>query len=154
MPCKNNLMWKDVLTEHIRSNGGRVTPARLQIAEVFFSMDGHPRIEILSAEVKRRFPGIGDATVYRTMKLLCEAKLAEAHHFGEGFSRFEAATFEADEGLTGHHDHLICVACGKIIEFEDPGIERLQDRAATRHGFKIASHRLEIFGTCEACREV
>lgn len=141
--------WKRRLTEYIRERGGRVTPARLQIAEVFFSMGSHPGIEALSAEVKRRFPGIGEATVYRTMRLLCDAGLAGERQFGEGFSRFEPICGSAGDS---HHDHLICVHCGAIVEFEDPGIERLQDRVAESHGFEITSHRLEIFGICGNCR--
>jgi len=142
--------WKTILMEHVRVHGGRMTPRRMQIAEVFFSMHGHPGIEALTDEVRRRFPGIGEATVYRTMNLLCEAGLAEERQFGEGYSRFEPA-LEPD-GRSGHHDHLICLSCGAIVEFGDPEIERLQDRAAAQHGFEISSHRLEIYGKCAACR--
>jgi len=126
-----------------------MTERRMQIAEVFFSMRGHPGIEVLAAEVRHRYPGTGDATVYRTMRLLCEAGLAEERQFGEGYSRFEPAI--ATGGRTGHHDHLICLECGSIIEFGDPEIEALQDRAAARHGFEIRSHRLEIYGVCSRC---
>lgn len=143
--------WKKVLREHVSVHGGRMTPRRMQIAEVFFSMHGHPGIEALLAEVRTRFPGIGEATVYRTMKLLCEAGLAEAREFGEGYARFEA-TFTPG-GPSDHHDHLICLKCGAIVEFGDPEIELLQDRAATNHGFEIRSHRLEIFGVCPTCRK-
>jgi len=142
--------WKTILREHVRVHGGRMTQRRMQIAEVFFSLRGHPGIEALSAEVSNRYPGTGDATVYRTMKLLCEAGLAEERQFGEGFSRFEPTI--APGGRTGHHDHLICLECGSIIEFGDPEIEALQDRAADRHGFEIRSHRLEIYGVCSRCR--
>jgi Fur family ferric uptake transcriptional regulator len=141
--------WKDCLTEYIRGQGGRVTPTRLQIAEVFFSMDGHPGIEDIAEEVRRRHPGTGGASIYRTMRLLCDAGLAEECQFGDGFSRFEA---KGAPGGTGHHDHLICLDCGEIVEFGDPEIERLQDRAAELHGFEIRSHRLEIFGICGKCR--
>lgn len=113
-------------------------------------MEGHPGIEMLSAEVRRRHPGIGEATIYRTMRLLCSAGLAEERQFGEGFSRFEPVG--AAKG-TGHHDHLICLQCGSIIEFGDPEIESLQDRAAERHGFSITSHKLEIYGICRECRK-
>ncbi len=141
--------WRDILERHVRAGGGRMTLPRLQIADVFFSMRGHPGIESILAEVRRRYPGIGEATVYRTMNLLCEAGLAEERHFGEGYSRFEPATGNAVR--SGHHDHLICLSCGAIIEFGDPEIEALQDRAAALHGFEIRSHRLEIFGICPRC---
>ena len=141
-------LWKKRLTEYIHKTGGRVTPARMNIAEVFFSMDGHPGIETLSAEVKRRHPGTGEATIYRTMRLLCQADLAEERQFGEGFSRFERVP---STGGSDHHDHLICMQCGAIVEFEDPEIELLQNRTAERHGFSIKTHKLEIYGICPEC---
>ena len=146
-----NQTWKTILLDHVRLHGGRMTQRRMQIAEVFFSMRDHPGIEELTDEVRRRHPGIGDATVYRTMRLLREASLAEERQFGGDYSRFEPTITRGRR--TDHHDHLICLECGSIIEFGDPEIEALQERAAARHGFEIRSHRLEIFGLCSKCRD-
>ncbi len=145
--CSEHKGWKDRLTAHIRDNGGRITGPRLRIAEVFFAMEGHPGVEEVAKAVHRRWPGIGSATVYRTLHLLGEAGLIEARQFGEGFSRYEAA--EARQ----HHDHLVCTSCGTILEFEDDDIEILQHKASQRHGFLMNSHRMEIYGLCAACQE-
>ena len=140
--------WKTRLTEHIRSSGGRVTAPRMRVAEVFFRMKGHPGVEDLAAEVHKHYRGIGYATVYRTMKLLCESGLVAAREFdGEGFARYEAQTSE------GHHDHLICTCCGLIQEFEDESIESLQARVSDGHRFLMEHHRLEIYGVCAECQD-
>ncbi len=138
--------WKSKLTDHIRTTGGRITRPRMRVAEVFFSMAGHPGVEELAAEVRRRYKGIGYATVYRTIRMLCDSGLVAAREFGEGFARYEAL------GPQGHHDHLICTRCGTIVEFEDPGIEELQERVSKTHGFQMERHRLEIYGLCPDCR--
>jgi Fur family ferric uptake transcriptional regulator len=139
--------WKARLMQHIRATGGRITGPRMRVAEVFFSMKGHPGVEELATEVRARHKGIGAATVYRTVKLLCESGLVASRQFGDGFSRYEADAPEA------HHDHLICTACGRIVEFEDEGIEALQARITKRHGFRMERHRLEIYGLCPGCQE-
>jgi Fur family ferric uptake transcriptional regulator len=84
--------------------------------------------------------------VYRTLKLLTESGVAQEHHFGDGHTRFELADSEA------HHDHLICVECGKITEFEEPAVEQLQERIASRHGFEIRAHKHELYGICSECQ--
>jgi Fur family ferric uptake transcriptional regulator len=86
------------------------------------------------------------ATVYRTMKLLAEAGLAHARNFGDGQTRYEAAVGKH------HHDHLICTQCGTIVEFEDDRIESLQDAVARKHGFKVTSHKMELYGICKSCQ--
>lgn len=137
--------WKNRLMAHIRASGGRVTLPRLHVAEVFFGMRGHPGVEEVAAAVHQRWPGIGNATVYRTLHLLNNAGLVEARQFGEGFARYESAAGHE------HHDHLVCTSCGAILEFEDDAIEDLQRLASERHGFLMKSHRMEIYGLCAAC---
>ena len=90
---------------------------------------------------------MGYATVYRTLRLLAECELANVRHFGDGVARYELA----DEGER-HHDHLICMNCTRIVEFEDEAIEVLQDRVAERHGFKLRSHKHELYGVCPDCQ--
>jgi Fur family ferric uptake transcriptional regulator len=103
-------------------------------------------IEELLTLVKKRDPRIGYATVYRTLKMLAESGIANELHFGDGFSRYELR-----EALS-HHDHLICTACGIIVEFEEPAIEELQEQVATRYDFVVTFHRHELYGLCPSCR--
>ena len=144
-PGKERNHWKRRLTEYIQSTGGHVTAPRMRVAEVFFAMDGHPGIEDLAKEVGRHHPGIGNATIYRTMRLLCDSGLVSMREFGDGFARYEAVHPEE------HHDHLICTRCGTIIEFGEEAIEELQENVTRRHGFVMRDHRLEIYGTCREC---
>lgn len=125
-----------------------MTPQRARVAEVFFAMGGHPGVEDLVAEVRKRHPGIGPATVYRTMRLLCDSGLVGMREFGEGFARYEALVPE------GHHEHLICTGCGRIIEFDEEAIEALQERVTRRYGFEMHHHRLDIWGLCRDCVRV
>jgi len=136
--------WRERLVEHIRLQGGRITRPRLRVAEVFFGMTGHPGVEEVVTEVQRRWPRIGQATVYRTLHLLVESGLVEPRQFGERFSRYEAVG-------AAHHDHLVCDSCGAIREFEDPGIEEAQRRIAASFGFRMTGHRMEIHGLCARC---
>ena len=137
------------LQTYMAKKGLRSTSQRRLIIDTFFEGAPHMTIEDLLAEVRTRDKGIGYATVYRTLKLLAECGVASERRFGDGLSRYELA----DEATT-HHDHLICVQCGKIIEFEEPRIEELQDEIATRYGFEISSHKHEMYGTCSDCRSV
>ncbi|HOU53936.1 MAG TPA: Fur family transcriptional regulator [Myxococcota bacterium] len=136
--------WREPLVDYIRSRGGRVTAPRLRVAEVFFGLQGHPGVEEVVQAVQRRWPQIGQATVYRTLHLLVDSGLVEARQFGDRFSRYEAVGSE-------HHDHLVCDCCGAIREFEDPGIEEAQRRIADAFGFRMTGHRMEIHGCCARC---
>jgi Fur family ferric uptake transcriptional regulator len=100
----------------------------------------------LYLKVKKCNPGIGQATVYRTLKLFAEAGLAREVLLHDGQTRYEHVV--AGE----HHDHLVCTGCNAIIEFENETIEKLQDEIAARHGFMIRNHKLEIYGLCANCR--
>ena len=124
------------------------TRQRDLIAEVFFGEHGHLTIDELLARVRERNPKIGYATVYRTMKLLTECGLAALRQFGDGQRVYELA---AD---TAHHDHLICVECGKVLEFENEEIERLQDKVARSFGFTLVRHKLELYGLCPKARGI
>jgi len=123
----------------------RSTSQRRLIVERFLACGSHVTIEELLADVRAFDRGIGYATVYRTLKLLAESGVASERRFGDGLSRYEIA--EDDD----HHDHLICTSCGKITEFEEPRIEALQEQVAARHGFRVASHKHELYGVCAEC---
>lgn len=134
------------LNDYMARHGLRSTEQRRVVTEMFFESDGHLSIEDLLDQVRLKEPRIGYATVYRTLKLLKECGLAFERHFGDGVSRYEVAW--SDE----HHDHLICVECEKIIEFEDDDIESLQHQVAAKHGFKLVRHKLELYGVCPDCQ--
>lgn len=131
------------------TKGLRTTEQRKLIVTTFLECRAHSTVEELLALVRAADPKIGYATVYRTMKMLSEGGLANELHFGDGATRYEIA----DEGT--HHDHLICVECGRIIEFEEPLIEELQERIARSHGFMVTHHKHELYGHCgdrEECK--
>ncbi|MEQ1501410.1 MAG: transcriptional repressor [Myxococcota bacterium] len=127
---------------YLTTQGLKYTRQRQAIAEVFFGSTAHLSLIDLLDLAKVRQPSVGYATVYRTMKILAESGLATEHKFAEGNVRYEASV--AGE----HHDHLICVTCGRIVEYEDDEIERLQHDLAKRHGFRVVSHRHEIYAEC------
>ncbi len=134
------------LGEYITEKGLKHSRQRDRIVETFFGMGGHVSIEELVARVRRLDPRISVATVYRTMKLLADSRLAVPRQFGRGQTRYEAASGKP------HHDHLICTTCGEIVEFANERIESLQDLVARRHGFQVESHKLELYGRCARCR--
>ena len=107
--------------------------------EVHFSAD-----QLLDFS-KKEDPTVSKATVYRTLALLKESNILEEHDFGDG-----KKLYERSQGRK-HHDHLICIKCGRIIEFENEPIERLQNAEAKKHSFKIVYHSLKLFGFCNNC---
>lgn len=136
----------DVLRRYIEQHGLKMTSQRRKILEVFLRMKGHFTSEELYARVKRADPRVGYTTVYRTLRLLCECGLAEERHFKDGLTRFELAHARR------HHDHLVCMGCGRITEFRNDAIERLQREIAQEYGFELLDHRHEMYGRCESCR--
>jgi Fur family ferric uptake transcriptional regulator len=137
--------FRSMLQDYMASRGLRSTGQRKLIVETFFRADDHVSIEELLADVRAKDPRVGYATVYRTLKLLAECGVANERRFGDGLTRYELA----DD--TAHHDHLICVQCGEITEFEEPRIEELQDGVARKHGFRLLTHKHELYGTCAKC---
>jgi Fe2+/Zn2+ uptake regulation proteins len=117
----------------------KMTGQRRIIAEVIDEATDHPDVEEVYQRSAARDPKISIATVYRTVKLLEENGIIEKHDFGEGKARYESATDE-------HHDHLIDVRSGKVIEFINEEIERLQEKVARELGYKLVDHRLELYG--------
>ncbi len=121
------------------ARGLRMTDQRRVVARVIGDAEDHPDVEELYARAARIDPKISLATVYRTVKLFGEAGILEKHEFGDGRARYEDA--ERD-----HHDHLIDVNSGQVIEFVDPEIEALQEKIAARLGYRLIGHRLELLG--------
>lgn len=136
------------LQAYMAKKGLRSTAQRRLIVDTFFEGASHMTIEDLLTEVRARDKGIGYATVYRTLKLLAECGVASERRFGDGLSRYELA-----DDAKAHHDHLICISCGTIVEFEEPRIELLQEEVARRYGFQVSSHKHEMYGTCADCQK-
>jgi Fur family ferric uptake transcriptional regulator len=129
---------------YLAEHGRKQTRQRQAILDVFLSTGGHLGCEQLLQAVRELHPNIGYTTVYRTLKLLCRAGLARERRFDDGITRYET-----DQE---HHDHLVCVKCGRIIEFECEAIEASQNEIAERHGFRMLRHRHELYGHCAECR--
>tara|TARA_B100001245_G_C22836091_1_gene402060 strand:- start:682 stop:1089 length:408 start_codon:yes stop_codon:yes gene_type:complete len=120
--------------------GVRLTDQRKLVAEVMSNAKDHPDVDELHKRVTKIDPKVSVATVYRTVKLFEEAGIIEKHDFKSGKARYEKAPEE-------HHDHLIDVNSGEIIEFVNEEIEKLQDNVAKKLGYKLVDHRLELYGT-------
>ncbi len=139
---------KDIIRrvrDEARRKGIRWTNQRQVIVETFIASDDHITVEDLHHRVRAIDRTISAATVYRTINLLVEMGVATKQHFGT-----TSATFECDINKD-HHDHFVCEACGKIIEFHNDKIEALQEAVAKEHGFTLRHHRMELYGTCSDC---
>lgn len=122
-----------------QKKGLKMTGQRRVIARVLSESDDHPDVEAVHRRATRVDPKISIATVYRTVRLFEEASILERHDFGDGRARYEEA---ADD----HHDHLIDIESGEVIEFHNEKIEKLQEEVARKLGFRLVDHRLELFG--------
>jgi Fur family transcriptional regulator, ferric uptake regulator len=129
----------DTILSRCEAQGLRLTDQRRVIAGVLESADDHPDVEELYNRAVAVDPRISLATVYRTVKLFEESGILEKHEFGDGRARYEAADRD-------HHDHLIDMHTGEVIEFVDPEIEALQERIAAKLGYRLMGHRLELYG--------
>ncbi len=136
---------RSVLEEYLRSRGQKMTKSREAVLRAFLSIEDHVSAEELLDAARHVDPSIGQATVFRTIKLLAEAGLAREACKDEGARHFEHAYGHS------HHDHMICEDCGAVTEFVSPDIERLQAEVSSRFGFELLGHRLELYGRCAAC---
>lgn len=127
------------LEELCAERGMRMTDQRRVIARVLQESADHPDVEELYRRSSAVDPRISISTVYRTVKLFEDAGIIERHDFRDGRSRYETMPEE-------HHDHLIDLKNGKVIEFHSAEIEALQEKIAREHGFKLVDHRLELYG--------
>ncbi len=137
-----------------KTNGHRLTAPRKAIITILSNTNNHPSVEEIYIEVHKQYPSIGITTVYRTLDLLVNWGLVHKFDFGEGKSRYEL--IEHPNGL-GHHHHLICVNCKKIINYTDfindeiELFQKLETRLSNKYNFKIKHHIVEFYGICEEC---
>jgi len=136
---------RSILEGYLKSRGLKMTKARDTVLAAFLGLESHVSADAVYEAARLIDPGIGQATVFRTIKLLADSGLAREACRDEGARRYEHAYNHA------HHDHLRCVQCGAVVEFVDPEIERAQEAVYQRFGFKSSGHRLELFGLCPQC---
>jgi Fur family transcriptional regulator, ferric uptake regulator len=137
---------KAIFINYLSGHGLRMTAQRETILNEFLCMEGHQSAEELTSAVKKKDKTIGQATVYRNLKIFAESGIAREVRFGDGVTRYEHNVDHA------HHDHITCQRCGKTIEVFDPNIEELQEKLAEEHKFLITGHVLHIYGLCAECR--
>ena len=150
MKMKVNFKKQNRLKEFSKDKskvGLKTSQKRSIIIEYFLHEDKHFSVEELYNEIKKIRSGISYSTVYRTLKLLTSYGLADECNFDDGISKFEPVH------KTHHHDHLICKNCGKIIEFKNSKIEKLQQDVAKKYKFSIKFHRLALYGLCIDCKK-
>ena len=136
----------DAFRDFLQEKNLHFTAQRSLIFEEFLRAKTHLSVEELYGIVKKQEASIGQVTVFRTLKLLEEAGIANPVNFGDRTVRYELS-FKTD-----HHDHLVCVKCGKVIEVLDNKMEKRKEKICQKHNFIPSHHRLEIFGICQACQ--
>ncbi len=133
--------------DNLKNAGLKITTPRLRILEILErAQPRHVSAEDIYRTLSEAGEDIGVATVYRVLTQFEEAGLVVRHNFEEGF-----AVFEINQG--GHHDHLVCIKCGKVEEFIDEVIEARQKAISEKHGFDMTDHVLHIYGVCSACKK-
>ena len=135
-----------IFEDYLATKNLKHSEQRKEILHVFLNIDKHLTANELYRIVQKKYPTVGYATIYRTLKLLCECGLCRELRFEDGTTRYEH--------LYGHqhHDHLICTKCGRFVEVVDPQIERLQEKLTKQHEFYPERHRMELYGVCKRCK--
>jgi Fur family ferric uptake transcriptional regulator len=135
----------------LRTNGLKVTNQRIAILEVLNNRPGkHLTAEEIYDYVRKGYPDIGLATVYRTIQLLSDLSLIDKLNLGDGYVRYEIGAKNHEESCH-HHHHLICLECGKIYAFQDDLLENLESRIKETLGFEVSDHEVKLYGYCKKC---
>lgn len=129
----------------LRENGHRLTPQRLVVIDALHNADKHISAEEIYEQLHRRYPYANISTVYRTLELLKELKLVTESDFGDGRIRYHVAE-------KGHHHHLVCRSCGKVVDMEDTALGELKDALLRKFGFQADLRHLAVLGECRVCR--
>jgi len=132
------------ITERFREAGRKVTPQRVAVFEVLCERGGHPTVDQIYREVRKRFPMISLNTIYQIMETLVKMKIVSPVSHGQ-----EAARYETD---AAPHHHAICVLCKRIIDVSDPALGRVRPPRAVKDRFQVLGHRVEFFGYCADCQ--
>jgi len=127
--------------ETLREKGHRVTHLREVLIDYLLQQSGHWHIQDMGERLMKKYPSVGIATIYRTVNLLVDEGFLTKTEMGTGPARYEVTPTE-------HHDHLTCLDCGLIVEFENDKIEDLQEKTAKKLGFELVDHTMELYGRC------
>jgi Fur family transcriptional regulator, ferric uptake regulator len=136
----------DRFRRYLRDHRQPVTRQRDLVAETVLTSEDHLSVEQIQRRLKEQGAQVGLATIYRTLEVLVGSGLVRAHDFGQGYKRYEPMPAQA------HHEHLICVRCGRVEEFTNERLERMLPIIADEHEFRHQSHRVEIYGLCHECQ--
>jgi Fur family ferric uptake transcriptional regulator len=137
----------------LKQNGLKVTTQRVAILEVLNSRPGkHLTAEEIYDYVRRKYPDIGIATVYRTIQVLSELSLIDKLNLDDGYVRYEISKKSKEDTCHHHHHHLICLDCGNIYAFQDDLLETLENRIKETIGFEVVDHEVKLYGHCKKCR--
>ena len=143
------MVWEEekIFEDYLATKNLKQTEQRKEILHIFLNTDKHLTANELYQIVRKKHHKVGYATIYRTLRLLCECGLCRELKVEDGTARYEH--------LYGHqhHDHLICTKCGRFVEVVDSEIERLQEKLAKQHGFYPERHRMELYGVCRKCKK-
>jgi len=137
----------EIFDGYLKTKKLNLTRERRLIMDEVFSRDGHLEADEVYFRLRKGNKDVSRATVYRTLGLLVDSGLVRKVYLGE-----DHIHYEHNFGHT-HHDHLVCLKCGKVIEFSDKNIEKLQSSVCQENGFKELSHTVQIFGYCKGCRK-
>ncbi|MEK3980436.1 peroxide-responsive transcriptional repressor PerR [Psychrobacillus sp. FSL K6-2836] len=129
----------------LKSTGVRITPQRHAILEFIIQSMSHPTADDIYKALESKFPSMSVATVYNNLRVFREAGLVKELTYGDSSSRFDF--------VTNDHYHMICDACGKIVDFHYPGLDEVEHLASHLTGFDVSYHRMEIYGVCPTCKE-
>ncbi len=132
----------EIFRNYLKSGKNRITPERFEVMDAALEHEGHFGADDLYVLMKNADSRVSRATVYKTLELLVQCDLLTKRHFGENLTRYESS-FKRQT-----HDHLICIDCGKIVEFSDPRIKKLPEKISDELGFRIESYSFNIFGRC------
>ncbi|WP_290429016.1 peroxide-responsive transcriptional repressor PerR [Ectobacillus sp. JY-23] len=131
--------------EVLKSTGVRITPQRHAVLEYLVASMSHPTADEIYKALEGKFPNMSVATVYNNLRVFKEVGIVKELTYGDASSRFDY--------VTGHHYHVICEDCGKIVDFPYQGLDEIEAKAAEQTGFLIKNHRLELYGVCPDCAE-
>jgi len=140
----SEVLLQDAL-DTLKTTGVRITPQRHAILEYLISSEAHPTADEIYKALEQDFPSMSVATVYNNLRVFRNAGLIKELTYGDSSSRFDFVTHD--------HYHIICEHCGKIVDFHHPGLEEVEHFASHVTGFKVSTHRLEVYGTCPSCAE-